>query len=94
MAQYLDTVDITKPNGATEPVSTLDNYAREMRDATKNTMGVEHTLTGEHKFLRGDTASRPAPTVATNGRLYFNSEALKLQMVVAGAWVDVATLLV
>jgi len=89
MSTYLDTIDITKPNGATEPVAVLDNYQRELRAAVKDTFNVEHTLTGEHKFLRDTTVNRPVATVAMNGRIYINTTTNMLQMVVAGAWVDI-----
>jgi len=89
MPTYLDSIDITKPNGATEPVSALDNYQRELRIAVKDTVSVEHTLTGEHKFLRDTTANRPVATVAMNGRIYFNTTDNMLQMVVAGAWINI-----
>lgn len=90
---FLDSIDVTKPNGATEPVAVLDDYAREMRVATKDTVAVEHALTGEHRFLRGTTGSRPAPSVATDGRIYFNTTDNMLQMVVAGAWTNIVAII-
>lgn len=41
---FLDSIDITKPDGSVELVSDLDNYQRELRDAVKTTFQVEHSL--------------------------------------------------
>ena len=82
----LDTIDETKPDGATEPVSTLDNYERELRVAVRETFVVEHHLTGEHFFLSGNTASRPA--FGKEGRLYNNTETKVLQRDTGAAWED------
>ena len=85
----LDTIDATKPDGATEPVAVLDDYQRELRVTVKETFAVEHTLTGEHKFYRDTTANRPAASIATNGRIYFNTTTGTVQQVVGGAWTDI-----
>jgi len=46
---FLDSIDVTKPDGSTEQVNVLDNYQRELRAAVKNTIQVEHDLSnGEH----------------------------------------------
>lgn len=45
----LDAMDETKPVGATEPVSIVDNVLQETRRCVKNTVGEQHDLaTGEH----------------------------------------------
>lgn len=82
----MDSIDVSKPDGATEPVSVLDNYAREHRAANKNTWGVEHYTTGEHKFLYDTTGNRPAAAKA--GRLYINTTTKTIQRDDGAAWGD------
>ena len=82
----MDSIDVTHPDGATETVSVLDNYQREHRAANKNTWGVEHYTTGEHKFLYDTTSNRPAAALA--GRLYINSQTKTVQRDDGAAWGD------
>lgn len=86
MVTTLADLDETKPDGATEPVAVLDDYQREAKLATKTSFAVEHDLTGPHKFLNGNTASRPAP--AFNGRLYINTQTKTIQLDSGTAWTD------
>src|SRR3990167_10809244 len=78
MSSDLDTVDATKPDGATEAVNVLDNYERETRLALKDWAAIEHGATGRHKFGVGNTASRPA-TVLQTGTLYINNQTRMLE---------------
>lgn len=73
---YLGDLDTTLPNGATQDQSVLDDFNREARRTTKNTIGTEHDIaTGAHKFPHGDSASRPiVPVPLAEGRWYFNEE--------------------
>jgi len=82
----INDLDITKPDGATEAVAVLDNYIREAKEALKTTFAIEHSLLGAHKFLSGDTASRPAASVA--GRLYINTQLKTIQLDDGTAWAD------
>jgi hypothetical protein len=69
MADYdLTTLDETKPDGATEEVSVLDDYQRETRLKLKAWAGIEHDLvTGAHIIPYG-----AAPPIGT-GRLYYDT---------------------
>lgn len=80
-------LDITKPDGQTEPISILDNYQREAKEAVKTSFAVEHSLTGPHKFLFGNTASRPA--AGNSGRIYFNTQTNSLQRDNGVSWEDI-----
>lgn len=86
MVTTLADLDITKPDGATEPVAVLDDYQREAKEATINSFIVEHSLAGPHAFLSGDTAARPVPGYA--GRFYINTETKTIQMDNGAGWTD------
>ena len=79
-------LDITKPDGATEPVAVLDDYQREAKIATITSFDVEHHLTGPHTFLFGLTADRPAPAYA--GRIFINTQLKTIQLDNGAAWED------
>lgn len=80
----LATIDITKPDGATEPVAVLDDYQREAKEAMINSFSPEHHLTGEHKVPSGVTADRPAPGFLN--RLYINTQLKTIQQDDGAAW--------
>ena len=73
MTTDLTSMDETKPDGATEPVSVLDNYDREIRKNLKDWGGTEHQVNGgRHKIPYGVTANRPT-TLLGAGVLYINT---------------------
>lgn len=80
-------LDITKPDGATEPVAVLDNYQREAKEATITSFEEEHHLTGEHKIPSGNTAARPAPGFLN--RLYINTQLKTIQQDDGAAWQNI-----
>jgi hypothetical protein len=86
MVTTLLDLDITKPDGATEPVAVLDDYQREAKEATINSFGAEHALDGPHAFLSGNTAARPATGFA--GRIYINTQTKTIQLDSGAAWAD------
>lgn len=86
MVTTLADLDITKPDGATEPVSVLDNYERETKEAIVTSFAVEHALEGPHTFLVGNTAARPV--AGNSGRIYFNTQTNTLQQDNGASWVD------
>lgn len=79
-ADALGDVDATKPDGATETVSILDDARREIARAAKNTVGAEHdlgagtNLGGRHKFGTGSTAARDAITNWVVGSIWLNTD--------------------
>lgn len=79
-----DELDITKPDGDSEPVAVLDDYIREVKEAIAETFAVEHHLTGEHKILSGNTSARPVFGKAN--RLYNNAELKAIQRDTGSAW--------
>lgn len=87
MVTTLADLDITKPNGATEPVSVLDNYQRETKEAIITSYAVEHDLDGPHTFLIGATGARPA--AGYSGRIYFNTTTKTIQMDNGSSWDDI-----
>lgn len=80
----LSTLDPTKPDNS-ELARLGASRIRDVALAAVTSFGLEHGLTGEHKFLFGDLASRPAPGHA--GRLYFNTELNRLERDNGSAWV-------
>lgn len=87
MVTTLADLDITKPDGSTEPVSVLDNYERETKEAVITSYAVEHDLDGPHTFLFGNTAARPA--AGYDGRIYFNTQTNTLQRDNGSSWDDI-----
>ena len=87
MVVLLSDLDITKPDGATEPVSVLDNYQREAKEAVITSFEVEHDLDGPHAFKFGNTAARPAAGYAN--RIYFNTQTNTLQRDNGASWEDI-----
>lgn len=83
----LGTIDITKPDGATEPVAVLDDYQREAKEAAINSFEPEHHLTGEHKLPTGNTSARPAPGFVN--RLYVNTQTKTIQQDNGSSWEDI-----
>lgn len=80
---FLDTYNETLPTGG-QSVGGGDDIFRALATAIKNTFGVEHALTGEHKFAVGTTAARPA--AGTAGRLYVNTETNRLEYDSGATW--------
>ncbi len=67
----LATLDVTLPSD-TELADDGAGRIRDGRLANVTTVGLEHQLTGEHKFPSGTTLARPAAGNA--GRLYLNDD--------------------
>jgi hypothetical protein len=80
----LDTLDETKPFD-TDPVSLGDDAIRETRASTKQSFGLEHWLSGEHKIMIGAPAARP--TTGKPGRLFINSLSNVIEYDNGSAWV-------
>src|ERR1041385_5681738 len=78
MSSDLTALDATKPDGATQQVSVLDDYERETRLALKDWSDTEHSQKGgRHQFPTGSDASRPATSGATpaeTGAIYRNTD--------------------
>lgn len=77
MSADLDTLDDTTPDGATQPVSVLDDHVRQIKDVLKDWGVVEHDNEGRHKIPYGLTSARPltsggSPAIA--GTMYFNTQ--------------------
>lgn len=79
----LSTLDPTQPPD-TQAVSQGAARIRETRDSTINSFGIEHALTGPHKFLSGTQAARPA--AGNSGRLYINTDHTELELDSGAAW--------
>lgn len=79
----LSTLDETQPTGS-DSVSGGDDAIRATRLATKTSFDVEHALTGEHTFMEGTTAARPA--AGFDGRIYLNSERTWIERDDGAAW--------
>lgn len=84
----LSTLDVTQPDN-TDLASAGAQEIRTTRDSIVTSFGIEHYLTGEHKFLSGNTAARPAAGKA--GRIYINTETDTLQRDTGSAWVELHT---
>lgn len=84
----LSTLDSSQPDN-TDLASAGASEIRGTRVAILTSFGIEHHLTGEHKFLVGNTASRP--TAGKAGRIYFNTELNTMQRDDGAAWIDVTT---
>jgi hypothetical protein len=80
----LSTLDETQPTGG-DAVSGGDDAIRATRAAVKTSFDVEHALTGEHTFMEGTTAARPA--AGFDGRIYLNSERTWIERDSGAAWV-------
>lgn len=94
MPNDLGALDVTKPDGAAEAVSSLDDYERETKAALVGWAGIEHDLKGRHKISSGNTAARPlttGTTPAVDGTLYINTELGQLEKYVLSitSWVPV-----
>lgn len=79
----LSTLNITLPTN-TDPVGQGDDRIRETRDAIVTSFGLEHHLTGEHKFDFGNTASRPA--AGKSGNIYIDTQANLVYYDNGSAW--------
>lgn len=84
----LSTLDATQPDN-TDLASAGALEIRRTRDAILTSFAIEHSLTGEHAFKVGNTASRP--TAGHSGRIYINTEKDTIQRDNGSAWVDVHT---
>jgi hypothetical protein len=87
----LDTLDETKPYD-TDPVSLGDDEIRLTRAATKQSFGLEHFLSGEHKFIIGSSDIRPPAGKA--GRLFVNTSNNVIEYDNGTAWVQTGATLV
>ena len=85
MPTDLSTIDVNKPDTASQDVPTCINYERETRQAIVNTNALEHHPTGEHKMPYGDNTARPAAGHA--GRLYLNSEIKDFERDSGAGWI-------
>lgn len=79
----LDSISATDP-GDGEAVSQGASRIRALVDAVKNTVDVEHTLTGLHMLPHGNSAARPA--AGSDGRVYLNSETRQIELDSGSAW--------
>jgi len=89
MANDLGALDLTKPDGTTEAIKTLDNYERETKDVLVGWAGIEHDLKGRHKYAIGNTASRPATTgvsPAVTGTIYINTQTGQIEYYDGTLW--------
>jgi len=87
----LDTLDETKPLD-TDPVSFGDDEIRLTRAATKQSFGLEHWLSGEHKYIVGTSSARPA--AGKRGRLFVNSSNNTIEYDNGSAWIATGATLV
>jgi hypothetical protein len=83
MATDLSDLSELEPGG-TDPISDGDDEIRKSRLHTKNWAGIEHQLTGEHKFPRGTDAGRPSAGHAN--RIYINSEFERMERDTGSTW--------
>lgn len=84
----LSTLDPTQPPD-TQAVAQGAQRIRETRDSTITSFGIEHALTGEHKFPFGDDLARPAAGHA--GRLFVNDVSNALEFDNGSAWVSLSS---
>lgn len=84
MANDLSDLDPTLPL-ATDPVSEGDDKIRETRLKVINWAGVEHTLTGEHKYIFGAPGTRPA--AGFPGRIFIDTTNGRVERDTGSAWV-------
>lgn len=82
----LSTLDQTQPDN-TDLARFGAQEIRATREALLTSFAIEHYLTGEHKFLSGNTASRPAAAKA--GRIYINIQTSQLEYDTGSAWLPV-----
>jgi len=87
----LDSLDETKPLD-TDPVSFGDDEIRKTRAATKESFGLEHWLSGEHKYIVGAAAARPS--AGKVGRLFINSSNNTIEYDNGSAWIATGATLV
>jgi hypothetical protein len=85
----LDAINTSQPTDV-EAVALGAQRMREMRDATVNSFGEEHQLTGPHKFPQGVTGARPA-SGNSNGRLFINTARRVIEQVLGNQWVVLPT---
>ncbi len=80
----LSTLDATAPADI-DPASQGASQIRTERADLLGWAGVEHALTGPHKFLVGGVALRPAP--GNVGRIYINTDSGQIEYDNGSAWV-------
>src|SRR6266576_5671655 len=80
----LTTLDPTAPLD-TDPAAQGASQIRTERADLIGWAGVEHALTGVHKFLMGSVGSRPAPGNA--GRLFINTDTGQIEYDDGTAWI-------
>lgn len=90
MVDFLDGVNVAVPDGATAAMSTVDNDIRDFKNRLINSFGLEHTLTGEHKIPRGNTASRPVSP--QTDQIYINTQTGMIEYYDGAVWQDAITL--
>ena len=83
----VDDLDVTKPDGATEKVSVLDNEIKDLKTAVRTSWFEQHHRTGHHKIGKGNTASRPV--VGKLGQIYFNDDTNTIEFDNGASWVDI-----
>src|SRR5947207_12218297 len=80
----LTTLDPTAP-ADTDPAAQGASQIRTERADLIGWAGVEHALTGVHKFMIGAVGSRPAPGNA--GRLFINTDTGQIEYDNGTAWI-------
>lgn len=83
---FLDTLDENQPD-ATKTGADLDNAIRDTRKSIKDTYDLEHSLTGEHSFFKGNTAARPP--AGHLGRIYFNTQTGDIEYDDGAVWAGI-----
>jgi hypothetical protein len=83
MADDLSDLDILVP-AASDPVSGGDDAIRDTRRQVRNWADIEHARTGEHTFVVGAPASRPA--VGNAGRIWIDTTNKRLERDDGSAW--------
>lgn len=89
MPSDLTQLDENAPDGATQPVSILDDIDRETRSFLKGWAAIEHGLAGRHKFSVGATSQRPT-TNLERGTFFVNTDTGNLEYWSGSVWVAVA----
>lgn len=79
----LSTIDASQPLNS-ELARLGASRIRDLALALLTSFGIEHHLTGEHKFLFGNTAARP--TAGHAGRIYINTQTLKIEYDTGSIW--------
>jgi hypothetical protein len=85
----LESLDETQPTGSGSLVDG-DNAIRETRQKTKESVNLEHTLSGYHTIPVGTIVTRPAPDADHGGRIYFleTSDSNEIQVWNGSQWVN------